>query len=70
MLCFSTFKAANIIIYASQSNLKNINHIANSKSLYLLTIYLTDLYSHYIFNINKMVEILRNIEFHPFKFFL
>jgi hypothetical protein len=48
MWCFSTFEAANIIIYDSQSNLKNINRIAYSKSFYLLTIYLTDLYSHYL----------------------
>ena len=50
MLCFSTFKAANIIIYASQSNLKNINHIGYSKSFYLLTLYLTDVYSHENYN--------------------
>jgi hypothetical protein len=43
---FSTFEAANIIIYASQSNLKNIKNNAYSKSFYLLTLYLTAVYSY------------------------
>jgi len=47
---FSTFEAANIIIYDSQSNLKNIYYIIYSKQFFLLTIYFTALYSLNIFD--------------------
>ena len=57
---FLIFKAANIIIYASQSNLKFTDHFSYLKSIYLLTAYLAVIYFYQLLEINKMIEIFCN----------